>query len=144
MDGPRSPASMCHKAAAGERHDREEPSTRHIATTGLDLAKLWFQIHGAGRGQDRRQTKIAPALAFFRRQVPCLVGIVAAGTRICGPVRHARTRSTKDAEWTRALLAGGPAKAVAVALANKTARMVWAVMARGEPCRAKEIAGQAA
>ncbi|MGC2834314.1 MAG: hypothetical protein WA238_09150, partial [Methylocella sp.] len=30
---------------------------------------------------------------------------------------------------------------VAVALANRTARIVWAVMARGEAYRAKEIAG---
>ncbi len=59
-------------------------------------------------------------------------------------LRHARTRATKDAEWVRALLARKPAKVVAVALANRTARMVWAVMARGEAYRAKEIAGQAA
>ncbi|MGB6327101.1 MAG: IS110 family transposase, partial [Methylocella sp.] len=44
----------------------------------------------------------------------------------------------------RALLARRPAKVVAVALANRTARIVWAVMARGEAYRAKEIAGQAA
>ncbi len=40
------------------------------------------------------------------------------------------------------------ATAVAVALANRTARIVWAVMARGEGCRAKltatEIVGQTA
>jgi transposase len=59
-------------------------------------------------------------------------------------LRHARNRTTKDAEWVRALLARRPAKVVAVALANKTARIVWAVMARGEAYRAKEIVGQAA
>ena len=59
-------------------------------------------------------------------------------------LRHARTRATKDAEWVRALLARKPAKVVAVALANRTARIAWAVMARGEAYRAKEIAGQAA
>src|ERR1700730_2675305 len=59
-------------------------------------------------------------------------------------LRHARTRATKDAEWVRAMLARKPAKVVAVALANRTARIVWAVMARGEAYRAKEIAGQAA
>jgi transposase len=55
-------------------------------------------------------------------------------------LRHARNRATKDAEWVRALLARRPAKVVAVALANRTARIVWAVMARGEAYRAKEIA----
>jgi transposase len=59
-------------------------------------------------------------------------------------LRHARNRATKDAAWVRALLARRPAKVVAVALANRTARIAWAVMARGEAYRAKEIAGQAA
>lgn len=59
-------------------------------------------------------------------------------------LRHARNRATKDAAWVRALLARRPAKVVAVALANRTARIVWAVMKRGEAYRAKEIAGQAA
>ncbi len=43
-------------------------------------------------------------------------------------LRHARNRATKDAEWTRALLARRPAKVGAVALANRTARIVWVVM----------------
>ena len=59
-------------------------------------------------------------------------------------LRHARNRATKDAEWVRALLTRRPAKVVAVAFANRTARIAWAVMARGEAYRAKEIAGQAA
>jgi transposase len=58
-------------------------------------------------------------------------------------LRHACNRTTKDAEWVRALLARRPAKVVAVALASKTARIVWAVMARGDAYRAKEIVGQA-
>lgn len=59
-------------------------------------------------------------------------------------LRHARERATKDGEWVRAMLARKPAKLVAVALANRTARIVWAVMARGDGYRAKEIVGQAA
>jgi transposase len=59
-------------------------------------------------------------------------------------LRHARNRTTKDAEWVRGMLARKPAKVVAVALANKAARIVWAVMARGEAYQAKEIVGQAA
>jgi len=59
-------------------------------------------------------------------------------------LRHARTRSTKDAAWVRSLLARKPTKVAAVALANKTARIVWAVMARGDGYRAKTPIGQAA
>jgi transposase len=59
-------------------------------------------------------------------------------------LRHARNRTTKDAEWVRALLARRPAKVVAVALANRTARILWAVMRRGSAYRATESFGQAA
>jgi transposase len=44
----------------------------------------------------------------------------------------------------RALLARKPTKLAAVALANKTARIVWAVMMRGEGYRAKEVFEQSA
>jgi hypothetical protein len=59
-------------------------------------------------------------------------------------LRHARERATKDGEWVRAMLARKPAKLVAVALANRTARIVWAVTARGDGYQAKEIVRQAA
>ena len=53
-------------------------------------------------------------------------------------LRHARNRSTRDGEWVRALLARKPTKLAAVALANKTARIVWAVMMRGNGYQPKE------
>jgi transposase len=59
-------------------------------------------------------------------------------------LRHTRNRTTKDAAWVQGLLARKPAKVAAVALANKTARIVWAVMARGEAYRSKDVIGQAA
>jgi transposase len=62
-------------------------------------------------------------------------------------LRHARDRATKDGQWVRDMLARKPAKVVAVALANRTARIVWAVMARGDGYQAKppvvKIVGQA-
>ena len=59
-------------------------------------------------------------------------------------LRHARNRATRDGEWVRGLLARKPTKVAAVALANKTARIVWAVMARGNGYRAKAVLGPAA
>jgi transposase len=47
-------------------------------------------------------------------------------------IRHARGKATAESEWLRAMLARKPVKVVALALANKTARIVWAVMKRGE------------
>ena len=58
-------------------------------------------------------------------------------------LRHARNRSTKDGEWVRGLLERKPTKVAAVALANKTARIVWAVMVRGEGYQPKEVFGLA-
>jgi len=59
-------------------------------------------------------------------------------------LRHARNRPTRDGEWVRALLARKPTKLAAVALANKTARIVWAVMMRGEGYQPKEVFGRSA
>jgi transposase len=56
-------------------------------------------------------------------------------------LRHARNRPTRDGKWVRALLARKPTKVAAVALANKTARIVWAVMMRADGYRAKEVLG---
>jgi transposase len=56
-------------------------------------------------------------------------------------LRHARNRTTKDAAWVHALLARKPTKVAAVALANKTARIAWAVMMRGEGYRVTTVIG---
>ncbi len=59
-------------------------------------------------------------------------------------LRHTRNRTTKDAAWVQALLARRPAKVAAVALANKAARIAWAVMTRGEAYRSINVIGQTA
>ena len=47
-------------------------------------------------------------------------------------IRHAKIHGTKYRPWVAALLARRPTKVAAIALANKLARMAWAMMARGE------------
>lgn len=47
-------------------------------------------------------------------------------------IRYARIHGTKHRPWLTALLARRPAKVAAIALANKIARMVWAMIAKGE------------
>jgi membrane protein DedA with SNARE-associated domain len=47
-------------------------------------------------------------------------------------IRYAKIHGTRHRPWLTALLARRPTKVAAIALANKIARMVWAMMARGK------------
>ena len=55
-------------------------------------------------------------------------------------VRRARTADSAASNWVRGLLERKPTRLVTVAMANKTARIVWAVLARGEVYQAKALA----
>jgi transposase len=57
-------------------------------------------------------------------------------------IRYAKVHGTRHRPWLTALLARRPTKVAAIALANKIARMAWAMMAKGE--RYKEPAALAA
>jgi len=57
-------------------------------------------------------------------------------------IRYAKIHGTKHRPWLAALLARRPTKVAAIALANKLARMAWAMMAKGE--RYKQPAALAA
>ena len=50
-------------------------------------------------------------------------------------IRYAKIHGTKHRPWLTALLARRPTKVAAIALANKIARMAWAMMARSERYR---------
>ena len=47
-------------------------------------------------------------------------------------IRYAKVHGTKHRPWLTALLARRPTKVAAIALANKIARMAWAMMTKGE------------
>ena len=51
-------------------------------------------------------------------------------------IRHARTKITAETAWLRGVLDRRPVRLASVAQANKTARIVWALLARGESYRA--------
>src|SRR5438876_493588 len=57
-------------------------------------------------------------------------------------IRYAKIHGTRRRPWLTVLLTRRPTKVAAIALANKIARMAWAVMAKGE--RYKEPAALAA
>ena len=50
-------------------------------------------------------------------------------------IRYAKIYGTRHRPWLTALLARRPTKVAAIALVNKLARMVWAMMSRGERYR---------
>ena len=45
-------------------------------------------------------------------------------------IRRARTKTATDTAWLRGVLEQRPARLASVAQANKTARIVWAVLVR--------------
>ncbi len=55
-------------------------------------------------------------------------------------IRTASTNETRTGAWVRSLLERKPARLTTVAVANKTARIAWAVLARGESYRAGALA----
>ena len=57
-------------------------------------------------------------------------------------IGHARVHPDKH-PWLMKLLGKMPAKKVAVALANKMARIAWAVLAKGDVYRAPALAATA-
>ncbi len=55
-------------------------------------------------------------------------------------IRRADSNTSATGAWVRSLLERKPARVVTVAMANKTARIAWVVLARGETYRALAIA----
>ncbi|MEJ2653447.1 MAG: IS110 family transposase [Gammaproteobacteria bacterium] len=53
-------------------------------------------------------------------------------TEALAVIRYAKIHGTKHRPWLTALLARRPCKVAAIALANKLARMAWAMMTKGE------------
>ena len=54
-------------------------------------------------------------------------------------IRYARRKAPGEGGWVKALLARRPARLVSVALANKMARIVWALSVRGNVYQAPVV-----
>jgi transposase len=74
-----------------------------------------------------RQRRTSSDTLNARREPVC-----AALTSTAAVIRYAKIHGTGHRPWLTALLARKPTKVAAIALANKIARMAWAMMAKGE------------
>jgi len=54
-------------------------------------------------------------------------------------IRRAADNASGTGVWVRSLMERKPSRVVTVAMANKTARIAWAVLARGEVYRAPAV-----
>jgi hypothetical protein len=123
--------------AVGRRVDRVEelPRLGRIEHRRLAAAHdVEWPAHGGGRICRHNLARHHPI-----KQMP-----QSGEAKLCGR-RGSRARQFLDVggdvnaldrkrhgEWVRAMLARKPAKVVALALVNKTARIAWAIMKRGE------------
>jgi hypothetical protein len=82
---------------------------------------------GSDRWRTRTRAAARPNSAISASKA---IAICAAGSRRV--IRYAKIHGSGQRAWLTALLARRPTKVAAIALANKLARMAWAMMAKGE------------
>ena len=131
---------------------REDGAARRLATTpGIGVLNATALAAAIGNGATfARGRDLAAWLGLVPRQAttggkPRLLGITKRGRRYLRKnlIHGARAvmprlaaTDTRLGAWLRALLARSHKNTVVVALANKLARIAWAVLARGRPYEA--------
>src|SRR6266542_1210775 len=116
-------------------HRSNEASKRldEIPGVGPALATALAGISRPGSGSCRSNTRAAvkDKLGSISKQGDrYLRSLFTAGA--LAVIRYAKIHGTQHRPWLTALLARRPTKVAAIALANKIARMAWAMMAKGE------------
>jgi len=101
----------------------------HMFRTGRDFA-AWIGLTGRDRGTGGKH-RIGRISKQGDRMLRTLL-INGASAYLL----HQKRRGVTD-PWLREMLARRPYKVVMVALANKTARIIWAMLAKGEEYRAR-------
>ena len=104
-----------------------------VFRSGRDFA-AWIGLVPR-RELDRRQAQARADLETGRSRLRRILVVGA-----CAVLRYARQQPQKY-PWLTQLLARKPFKVVAVALANKMARIAWALLARGGTYRAPMLDG---
>jgi len=105
----------------------------HQFKSGRDLA-AWIGLTPLNKssGGKERLGKISRMGDRYLRQL-LVVGMTAR-------VRAARTRPDRVDPWTLSMLERKPVRLATVAMANKTARIIWAVLTKNEPYKPQHTA----
>lgn len=104
-----------------------------LATVGIDLAKSVFQIHGVdenGGALVRRQLRGSQLLAFFQNRPRYLIGMEACGA-MAQIMRRRRLKREAGSGWLSGMLMRKKTKIVAIALAHRMVRTIFAVLRDG-------------
>jgi transposase len=130
-----------------EWHRQNEASRRLAAVPGIGVITATAIVATVSEpGQFRSGRQFAAWLGLVPKQNSSgdrqrLGGISKQGDRylrrllVVGAtavIRHNRGKTTPGAQWLQLLLEKKPVRLVSVALANKTARIAWALLARGQ------------
>ena len=93
----------------------------------------WASRRDSDRPAARRGSAASPRRASERSRRLLIIGASAV-------VRHASKRGAPEGSWLAKMLARKPRMLVTVALANKTARIIWALLAKGGVYKAPAVA----
>jgi transposase len=170
VDGLKSLLAIIREAGEtgqlpGPMQQALQPLVDQLAALQAQIGQLERSIHAQHRASDvSRRLETIPGIGVIGataiaatvsepgafksgREFAAWIGLVprqhsTGGKQMLGPtavIRHARAHPDKH-PWIIKLLAKMPAKKVAVALANKTARIAWAILAKGGTYRAPALA----
>jgi len=129
----RSPAS----GRSPPRRSRQPCPTPRSSSRGASSRRGWGSCRGQNStgGKERLGRITKTGNRYIRRLL--VIGAT-------GHIRYRRTNVPGGAEWVNKLLAHKPVRLVTVALANKMARIAWAVLCRGEIYREAAVQDAAA
>ena len=119
-------AALQSNEQAPQLHSRRRSAARHCACRERRRSKslpIRSQLLGLDRGRDKLGSISKQGDRYLR-------SLFVAGA--LAVIRYAKIHGTKHRPWVTALLTRRPTKVAAIALANKLARMAWAMMASGE------------
>ncbi|MEM5332252.1 hypothetical protein VSR34_38080, partial [Paraburkholderia sp. JHI2823] len=94
---------------------------------------LWFALFQDRTTKLQRQDFCRPSLGISKRGDTYLRTLLIHGAR--SVLRHARSPSA----WLEDIRKRRPSNVVTVALANKIARTIWAILAHGQPYRRDHV-----